>query len=136
MNIIGFSHYYTKLHGQVHGELMAVKYFDVTKKSPPLLARKYDTCYFDDNAEEQFYKLENGHYLQLTFMGDLQIPFTTYRKCFPKPFKDIAEAFWTLEKHYIGQSFAFKFRGEELSSQLKKMIEKERKYREPISIFD
>ena len=136
MNVIGFSHHYTKLHGQTQGELIAVKHFDVTNTSLPPLGRKYDTCYFDDNAEEQFHSLENGHYLQLTFMGELQIPFTTYRKCFPKPFKDLSEAFWNLEKHYIGQNFAFKFRGEELSSQLKKMIEKERKYGEPVNIFD
>ena len=70
-HIVKFNHDYTKLHGQrsgklVHAELMKI---DETFSKEAL---EYDT--------DGLYEFKMGeYYIQLVFLGDKDIPFTTYR---------------------------------------------------------
>lgn len=122
-NIIGFSHDYVKLHGQTHGTLISVKLVDVDKEFPPKEGLEYDTEYTDLKDINGYYVLDNGRYVQLTFMGNKEIPFTTYRMCCPVPFKDCNEAALMLKNFYIGQPFAFKFKGQKMDDETMRFAE-------------
>ena len=76
MNVVKFDHDYTKLHGQKSGFLCWVTPFLVDKNFTDE-AYQYDT--------DGMYPLEKGKiYMQLVFLGDKEIPFTTYREDTPE----------------------------------------------------
>ena len=123
MNLIGFSHNYTKIHGQTSGTLIAVAKVDYYKL--PKEGLLYDVLCKDGHGNK-FHafdifsmmdecKLRN--LVQLTFMGNDMIPFTTYRLC-PET-KDDSVPYTDL----IGQKFAFKFKGEKLPNELSDEVE-------------
>ena len=130
MHIIGFSHHYNKLHAQTHGTLIAVKRVTIDERFPVhglCYDTKYETVKGDVNKGithgYEFMRLPSGNYLQLIFIGDQQIPFTTYRRV-PEKYKS-----WKNRKprcykksipysDLIGQDFAFKFKGEKLPRSL------------------
>lgn len=134
MHLIGFSHHYTKLHNQTYGWLLSVRKVKIDS-SFPSDGRDYDTEYMVENTNGagripiyDWYHVPNGTYLQLTFIGDSQIPFTTYRKV-PEKYKS-----WKNRKprcykksipysDLIGQDFAFKFKGEKLPPDLESSID-------------
>ena len=75
-NVIEFNHNYTKLHNQKSGFLCFVNPFLIDKNFTDE-AYQYDT--------DGKYPLEKGKiYMQLVFLGDKEIPFTTYRKDTPE----------------------------------------------------
>lgn len=74
MKWIKFSGDYPKLHGQTTGELLAVKNIRIDKETPKELI-EYDTTKSDGTK----YPLKTGDYIQLIFLGDLNIPFCTIR---------------------------------------------------------
>lgn len=123
MNLIGFSHHYTKMHGQVCGQLICVdvvhiEYFDLDSDWI-----KYDTEYLDDTGFIHYsnYLKPETKYVRLVFLGNKGIPFTTYRE-----YKDgyVPKRPWdmfcgtlvprdiTPYSDLIGEDFVFKFRGE------------------------
>lgn len=76
MNVVKFDHDYTKLHGQKSGFLCWVTPFLIDKNFTDE-AYQYDT--------DGMYPLEKGKiYMQLVFLGDKEIPFTTYREDTPE----------------------------------------------------
>lgn len=75
INVIKFDGEYEKLRRQTGGELIDVRVVTVNKASSDELI-DYDTCRLDGT----FYNLKFGEYLQLTFMGNLGIPLSTFRK--------------------------------------------------------
>ena len=75
-NIVEFDHNYTKLHNQKSGFLCFVNPFLIDKNFTDE-AYQYDT--------DGLYPLEKGKiYMQLVFLGDKEIPFTTYREDTPE----------------------------------------------------
>ena len=75
-NIVKFNHDYSKLHGQRSGFLCYADIIHVGDKFPEE-AYQYDT----DGLWE--FK-PNTDYIQLVFLGDKEIPFTTYRNDTPE----------------------------------------------------
>ena len=94
MNLIGFSHHYTKMHEQTHGKLIYADSFYVSSKDTEWL--KYDTEYKDRDGTLRHEDILKAMeiYSRLVFIGNKNIPFTTYRVMFD--YKD----------------FVFKFKGE------------------------
>ena len=88
-HIVMFNHDYSKLRGQRSGFLCYATIFHVGDKFPEE-AYQYDT----DGLWE--FK-PNTDYIQLVFLGDKEIPFTTYRNDNPdnrdKYFNHIGEVF-------------------------------------------
>ena len=88
-HIVMFNHDYSKLHGQRSGFLCYATIFHVGEKFPEE-AYQYDT-----DGEWEF--KPNTDYIQLVFLGDKEIPFTTYRNDNPdnrdKYFNHIGEVF-------------------------------------------
>lgn len=78
MKRIKFSHNYFKLHGQTEATLVAVLSLTIDRFTPRELL-EYDTKY-----DGGYFPLRSGNYLQLIFVGNLQIPFCTIRRAFPK----------------------------------------------------
>ena len=123
MHIIGFSHHYTKLGDQVYGELVSVRVLNDIQFKNLISDRDsvaYDTLYTEGKVGfPHFSEIGNDERLQLVFIGDKQIPFTTYRKV-PKnyvPFRGAGIRTYRKSLPYsdlIGCPFAFKFKGEEL----------------------
>ena len=88
-HIVMFNHDYTKLHGQRSGKLVHAELVKIDKTFPKE-ALEYDT--------DGLYELKMGeYYIQLVFLGDKEIPFTTYRNDNPdnrnKYFNHIGEVF-------------------------------------------
>lgn len=132
MNLIGFSHHYTKMYGQTHGKLIYVDLVRIKQEDVNSDWWNYDTAY---ETAEGVPRIEfcdilrpNETYVRLVFLGNKNIPFTTYREC-----KDghipinPASIYWhensplSLKfpyKDLIGTEFVFKFRGEELPKDL------------------
>ena len=75
--VIRFSHNYPKLHGQTSARLVNVSTILIDENTPKEFL-DYDTVY--DGGR---YPLRKGKYLQLTFIGNLNIPFCTCRSAFP-----------------------------------------------------
>ena len=147
MHIIGFSHHYEKIHRQTHGVLLSVRSTKPLEHRPDAEGIGYDTRYFNPLQYKIWageYKLkprewfeEYLHYpltkedfdkplLQLVFIGNKQIPFTTYRH-FPKNYKPFHPGRRTYRKSLpysdlIGDIFAFKFKGAELPEGLANKI--------------
>lgn len=72
MNSIKFAYPYSKLHNQKSGFLVWVTEVFIGDNFPK------ESYLYDTDGK---YKLErNQIYLQLIFLGDKEIPFTTYRK--------------------------------------------------------
>ena len=137
MHLIGFSHHYTKMHGQTHGLLLSVTSTKPLGHRPDDAGLHYDTSYvdfeefYDEGVKFQRVRERGNHplkledfdkpLLQLVFIGrEHQIPFTTYRE-FPKDYKPIFPQRWLDSLPYsdlIGDLFAFKFKGEKLPKQL------------------
>ena len=116
MHLIGFSHHYTKMHGQTHGLLLSVQSTKPLGYRPDKDGLLYDSEYetvdwqkMQQRLAEQgsrsfchtghippryaYYPLSledfNKPLLQLVFIGrEHQIPFTTYRE-FPKNYKPL-----------------------------------------------
>ena len=143
MHIIGFSHHYTKIHGQTYGILLSVTSTKPMGYRPDDEGIMYDTQYknplhekwlngelrlgtIEGHEEFLYYPLKKEDFdkplLQLVFIGEKQIPFTTYRK-FPKNYLPLNPGCRTYRKtipysDLVGQCFAFKFKGEVLPSGL------------------
>ena len=139
MNIIGFSHKYVKLHGQSYGTLLAVQKVTVDENFPSD-GIWWDTLYETARGHSlRHFHMPYGDYLQLVFLGNKHIPFTTYRLCprHYKPFRGVGCHAYTKGVPYtdlIGQSFAFKFKGKRLPANLVKEVEKNKG--KHMSIFD
>lgn len=134
MHIIGFSHHYTKLHGQTYGHLLFVRNTKPIGHRPDDYGIRYDTEYSDVGVDAyhpdvvlrgcNYYPLKKEDFdkpmLQLVFLGgEHQIPFTTYRE-FPKDYKPFYPNCRPSLPYadLIGDTFAFKFKGEKLSMGL------------------
>ena len=131
MHIIGFLHHYTKLWGQTYGVLIEVqllsqlRFHRILELSP--LTVDYDTEFIDERGNLVRGGILPEECLQLVFLGDKEIPFTTYRKV-PRNY----QPFWgrkprTYRKSVpysdlIGDFFAFKFKGEKLPEGLANKI--------------
>ena len=146
MHLIGFSHDYTKLHGQTYGTLVSVRSTKLLGNRPDNVGINYDTEFLclergcDEGSEPgsnililrikgmDNYPLKPEDFdnpmLQLVFIGaEHQIPFTTYRE-FPKDYKPFypMRMQWIPYSDLIGEEFAFKFKGEELPENLANRI--------------
>ena len=130
MHLIGFSHHYTKMRGQTHGELLTVRKVTIDANYPQA-AIAYDTGFLSTTKNEdgipnkEFYPLPPGDYLLLVFLGNRAIPFTTYRKI-PKNYTRWMSNVWAVDEmkdeppyaELVGQMFAFKFKGEPMPKEL------------------
>ena len=135
MHLIGFSHHYTKLAGQTFGELVAVSRISPSAAEVlPSGTVYYDTEYIDIHGNYQSAPLNPTENLQLIFIGNKQIPFTTYRES-PKgykPYYQLSPLYhaWDPYSDLIGETFAFKFKGEPLPEELSSRI-----YHDAVKIF-
>jgi hypothetical protein len=87
VNKITFSHNYPKLWEQKTATLLAVRELNFpADKNEDLIM--YDTSYYTTDppytgcgaySPPNYYKLRNGPYIQLIFIGDKHIPFCTLR---------------------------------------------------------
>jgi hypothetical protein len=132
MHLIGFSHHYDKICGQTYGTLLSVrvlseeemrKFLEPRFNSPTF---EMDTSYQDEYGRWYGYEIQPDERLQLVFIGEHQIPFTTYRKI-PKNYTPLRKS-RTYRKslpysELIGSLFAFKFKGEKLPSDLESSID-------------
>ena len=144
MHIIRFPHHYSKLHGQDRATLIAVKCVTVDERFPVqglCYDTKYEICKGDINTGfthgYEFARLKEGEYLQLVFMGNQQIPFTTYRKI-PKWYEPLRKT-RTYRKtvpysDLIGETFVIKYKGKKLPRKLATALKK--KSETPVKIFD
>ena len=139
MHLIGFSHNYTKLNGEKSGILLSVRSTENIR--PSNWGINCDTEYtdFETRFTEEGVPImrikEASHYplkiedfakplLQLVFIGELhQIPFTTYRE-FPKDYKPFYPNCVPSVPYadLIGDTFAFKYKGEALPQNLANRI--------------
>lgn len=74
MNKIKFLGNYVKLHNQTRATLIKVNFVEVDKNTSKELL-DYDTTREDGSK----FNLKDGQYLQLIFIGNLGIPFSTLR---------------------------------------------------------
>ena len=109
MNLIGFSHNYTKLHGQTHGKLIYVDTVQIKEEDEGSEWWEYDTEYranFARLEHDDRMLLKHDKYVRLVFLGNKGIPFTTYRVV--NDYKDL-----------VGTDFVFKFLGKPIPEELK-----------------
>ena len=132
MNLIGFSHNYTKMHGQTHGKLIYVDTVQIKEEDEGSEWWEYDTEYratFATVQNDDGMLLAHETYVRLVFLGNKGIPFTTYRE-YKKEYvpKNPFSIYWnsyrfiSLRIPYsdlIGEDFVFKFRGKEIPEELK-----------------
>lgn len=131
MHIIGFSHHYDKICGQTYGTLLSVRVLSEEKMRKFLEPRfnspafEMDTSHQDEYGRRHGHEIQPDERLQLVFIGEHQIPFTTYRKI-PKNYTP-----WRKSRTYrkslpyselIGSLFAFKFKGEALPREFASKI--------------
>ena len=138
MHIIGFSHNYTKLYNQQVGTLLAVRCTDNPDNRPNWTGMHYDTKYVEwkrgillGDTGRKPYKAINYYpmtpedcmkpLLQLVFIGNEQIPFTTYRE-FPQD-KPYNAGMHLPYSELIGEKFAFKFKGVPLPDSLQRQVD-------------
>jgi len=74
MNKIKFLGNYVKLHNQTSAELLQVNFTQIDEDTPQELI-DYDTLKVDGSR----YKLDCTYYIQLIFLGNYGIPFSTLR---------------------------------------------------------
>lgn len=82
-NLIGFSHHYTKMHGQTHGKLIYVDAVRIEDEDHGSEWWNYDTEYkatFATVQHDDKMLLLHDVYVMLVFLGNKNIPFTTYRE--------------------------------------------------------
>ena len=96
---IKFSSDYPKLHGQTSAELLAVKPIRIDNDTPKELI-EYDT----KKSDGTYYNLITGNYIQLIFLGNLGIPFTTIRSKRNRYAED-KEAYYL---QFVGENFTIK----------------------------
>lgn len=84
-NVIEFAHRFSKLHGQDSAELLDVRPMEIDGTTACELL-DYDTAYYEHCkgygqtfSMKCHYPLEHGMYIQLVFLGNLRIPFCTFR---------------------------------------------------------
>ena len=149
MHLIGFSHHYTKIHGQTYGTLVSVRSTKPKGNRPDDIGLHYDTEYAETDICSGISGPSKSYYwdkliprnfdkplLQLVFVGhEHQIPFTTYRE-FPANYVPFYLDTWTYDinipySDLIGKMFAFKFKGEPLPKRLASKITEN-----SIKIFD
>lgn len=131
MNLIGFSHHYTKLHEQTHGILIYVDSIMLISADIGSEWWRYDTEYRATSCTYQHYDkfVPNREYVRLVFLGNKGIPFTTYRE-YKKEYipKNPHSLYWHNNSPHsiripysdlIGEEFIFKFRGEAIPDYLK-----------------
>lgn len=132
MNLIGFSHHYTKLHGQTHGKLIYVDSVQIKPEDEGSEWWEYDTEYratFATLQHDDSMLLKHDKFVRLVFLGDKGIPFTTYREYktgyVPKNPHSVYwhhNSFLSVRIPYsdlIGEEFVFKYRGEHVPAELK-----------------
>lgn len=73
MNTVKFNYNYSKLHNQKSGFLVWVDVVHMSETFP-----NEETYLYDTDGKYEFEL--NKDYLQLVFLGDKDIPFTTYRE--------------------------------------------------------
>lgn len=105
MNVIGFSHRYFKLRGQESGTLISAEEAEVGEDFPE------EGLLYDTSWSGGRYDLKPGRYARLVFLGNLRIPFTTYR--------EIPEGGIRKYRDLEGEEFAFKFPGEPLKAEFR-----------------
>lgn len=81
MKSITFRHRYPKMCGQTSGRLVAVLPIMIDRNAPDYMM-KYETTY-SENGKLFYDKLPDGEYVQLVFVGNLGIPFSTIREAWP-----------------------------------------------------
>lgn len=132
MNIIGFRHHYTKIHGQTHGILLSTRILseeEYRELREDKGAMYIDTVFIGNNGDEYVPQPIEGERLQLVFLGNRMIPFTTYRKI-PENYTRWMANVWDENEmrdeppyaELVGQMFAFKFKGENLPDGLANKI--------------
>lgn len=128
MHLIGFSHHYTKIHGQTHGILLSARiiYEEEFKRLREDRCTIYHDSVFSENGKELVRGIgDDERVLQLVFIGNRQIPFTTYRKIPESHIIRVNGRILTPEIPYIGlvgTRFAFKFKGEALPREFASRI--------------
>ena len=121
LGLIGFSHHYTKMHGQHFGILLKVYQQEIDDENINSEMVRYDTEYLDDNGEKAYFPMEKGICLLLVFLGEKNIPFTTYRKWADDykpllPWSSNWDSF-TPYSDLVGMTFSFKYKGEEIPAK-------------------
>ena len=132
MHLIGFSHHYTKLQGQTFGRLLGVRIIQPSVAEVLSNATVYyDSEYIDEHGNYQNAPRDPQENLQLVFIGNKQIPFTTYRK-FIKDYSPYSIYHYNGIPYsdLIGENFAFKFKDEPLPEDLSYRV-----YKDAIRIF-
>ena len=122
MHLIGFSHHYTKIHGQTHGILLSARILseeEYRELWEDKGAMYIDTVSIGDDGDKYVPQPIENERLQLVFLGNRQIPFATYRK-FPKDWS--VDIYGIPYADLLGQPFAFKFKGEALPHEFASKI--------------
>ena len=131
MNLIGFSHHYTKMHGQTHGKFIYVDVVQIKPEDEGSEWWEYDTEYratFATLQNDDSMLLKHDPFVRLVFLGNKGIPFTTYRKYkggyTPKKPTYLFQGnlFSQRVVRYSdlrGEEFVFKFRGDPIPNVLK-----------------
>ena len=131
MKLLGFTHHYTKMHGQTHGKLIYVDVVQIKEEDEGSEWWEYDTEYratFATLQHDDSMLLKHDKFIRLVFLGNKGIPFTTYRE-----YKDgyVPKRPWDMfcgtlvprdiipYSDFIGEEFVFKFRGEPVPDELK-----------------
>ena len=126
--LIGFSHHYTKMHGQQFGILLKVYQQSIDEDNIDSEMVKYDTEYINENGDKSYYPMEKGIYVMLVFLGEKNIPFTTYRK-WTKDYNPVlhGSSYWdgyTPYSDLVGMTFSFKYKGEEIPRKYRPYADK------------
>lgn len=79
MEMIIFEGEYPKLHNQNTAKLVAAEKITINQSKHHELL-EYDT----KRTDGTYYKIDDGDYIQLIFIGDKYIPFCTLRRAYPE----------------------------------------------------
>lgn len=125
MGEIRFSHSYPKLHGQTSARLLSIRPIKIDENTPKELL-EYDTKY-----DGGYFNIPYGDYVQLIFLGNLGIPFTSIRNHYPPQKGDYY-------KGILGEMFDIIIRKEEHKDDLpqrKETAMEEKQFDENVSKF-
>lgn len=123
MAVVKFSHKYPKLHNQTSALLISVRPIKIDENTPKELI-EYDTKY-----DGGYFKLPYGNYVQLVFLGNFGIPFTTIREHYPPHKEDFYEG-------TLGETFDIVIRKAGLDEKLRKATNmKEKDFDDNVSKF-
>lgn len=98
-----FSHNYTKLHNQTKANLICIIKMHRSKLNSDFV--EYDTVYSDSNNVKGHFKLPDGDYIVMVFVGNKLIPFTTVR-----PY---SQQKWAFYKANVRKWFDVKYRSQQ-----------------------